>query len=208
MGSFIDWRYDDQTASKIANISIRLGNDICCLGTPSVYRELINSNKNIFLIDKNPFICDFFRNYNAEKIINIDVMSINSIIRKYDVIIMDPPWYLSYIRSWLSKALDMIKEVEFSFFKKNDADIILFGSRARGDYSRISDIDIAIKFKNNTIDKKKKFVLLKDKLENLNIPYKIDLLDLDKVSLEMKEIILKEGIVLKPKKRWFLWNKN
>jgi len=104
-----DWRYDDQTASKIANFSIKLGNDICCLGTPSVYRELINSNKHIFLIDKNPFICDFFKNYNAGQIINIDIMSINSIIRKYDVIIMDPPWYLSYIRSWLSKALDMVR---------------------------------------------------------------------------------------------------
>lgn len=63
----------------------------------------------------------------------------------------------------------------------------IFGSRAKGNYKDGSDIDIAIKGNNLTF---KDILTCTSKLEDLNIPYKIDLLDYHKI----KEPALKEHI--------------
>ncbi|OIJ22334.1 nucleotidyltransferase [Anaerobacillus alkalidiazotrophicus] len=68
--------------------------------------------------------------------------------------------------------------------------VILFGSRARGDYKLASDIDMAIKFRNDH----EKFYSIKEKLSQLNIIYTFDLLDYDKISNEkLKKYIDTEG---------------
>lgn len=73
--------------------------------------------------------------------------------------------------------------------------IVIFGSRAKGNSSRVSDIDIAIFSKEWTSTD---INLAKDRLENeVMTPLKIDLLNyygLTKKSL--KENILKEGIII------------
>ncbi len=63
----------------------------------------------------------------------------------------------------------------------------IFGSRAKGNYKDGSDIDIAIKGDDLTF---KDILHCTGKLEELNIPYKIDLLDYDKI----KEPALKDHI--------------
>jgi uncharacterized protein len=73
-----------------------------------------------------------------------------------------------------------------------DAKIILFGSRARGDDSHGSDVDIAL-----DAGRKIEFVAVgevRDVLEATNIPYKVDVLDFYSVSKDMQEMISKEGI--------------
>ena len=68
--------------------------------------------------------------------------------------------------------------------------VILFGSRARGDYKKTSDIDLAVKF--NDSDKK---LLLIHKLEEINCILKIDVLNIEKISKkELKANIQNEGI--------------
>ena len=68
--------------------------------------------------------------------------------------------------------------------------VILFGSRARGDYKKTSDIDLAVKF--NASDKK---LLLIHKLEEINCILKIDVLNIEKISKkELKANIQNEGI--------------
>lgn len=89
-----------------------------------------------------------------------------------------------------------LKKIVLTVLKDEPAKVILFGSRARGDHNACSDIDIGILFQNKNADKKK-FILLKDKLENINIPYKIDLVDMDTVPNTMKKIILKDGKIWK-----------
>lgn len=70
--------------------------------------------------------------------------------------------------------------------------VVLFGSRARGDYKQTSDIDLAVTFKE--IDKK---LLLIHKLEEINCILKFDVLNIEKISKkELKENIQKEGIVI------------
>jgi len=71
--------------------------------------------------------------------------------------------------------------------------VIIFGSRARGDYRKTSDIDLAIVFrKNNSMIYK----ILED-LETKNIIYTFDAIDFDKVTNErLKNYILKEGKII------------
>ncbi len=75
--------------------------------------------------------------------------------------------------------------------RKYDIDkVILFGSRARGDYSRASDIDLAVCGGNIS-----RFAL--DVEEETTTPLKYDVVDLDgAVQKELREAIEAEGKVL------------
>lgn len=71
--------------------------------------------------------------------------------------------------------------------------IILFGSRARGDFSEKSDFDIAIF---GELDSKTAFEIT-DAVEEWNFPYKIDLVFFNKIKNEaFKQNILKEGEII------------
>lgn len=68
--------------------------------------------------------------------------------------------------------------------------VILFGSRARGDYRRASDIDLAVSGGDIT-----SFALDVD--EETSTPLKYDVVDIDRrIQPELLEAIEKEGIVL------------
>lgn len=76
-----------------------------------------------------------------------------------------------------------------------DTKIILYGSRARGDNTRTSDIDVAL-------DAGKKLDTLavseaRSMLSESYIPYKIDLVDVHNIPQDMKKKVLKDGIVWK-----------
>lgn len=71
--------------------------------------------------------------------------------------------------------------------------IYLFGSRARKTHAVASDIDLAI-------DSGKKIDLkvvgrIKNEINNLNVPFFIDIVDLCRISEEMKNQILKDGLL-------------
>ena len=92
-------------------------------------------------------------------------------------------------------SLSQVKEIVLDAFKDEDVKVILFGSAARGDAHRFSDIDIAILPK--TKYNKTKVILLKEEIENLNIPYSVDLVDISKVSSAFREKVLREGEIWK-----------
>jgi len=88
------------------------------------------------------------------------------------------------------KSLNLILEV----LKKNlnsQAKVYLFGSSVKGDYKKFSDIDIAIENGD-----KKAITNIRYQIENLNIPYKVEIIDLSKVSKEFKKEILKTGVLI------------
>jgi predicted nucleotidyltransferase len=73
-----------------------------------------------------------------------------------------------------------------------EATIYLFGSRARGTHTPSSDIDIAI-----NLNRKMTFEeigIARNIIEGLNIPQKVDIVDINNVSESMKDQILKDGI--------------
>ncbi|MBK9295101.1 MAG: nucleotidyltransferase domain-containing protein [Oligoflexia bacterium] len=72
--------------------------------------------------------------------------------------------------------------------------IILFGSRARGDFRENSDFDFAIEWENGN---EKKILELKASLDETPFTlHKIDLLDLNKAGNDYLEEIKKEGKIL------------
>ena len=76
-----------------------------------------------------------------------------------------------------------------------EAKIYLFGSRARGTASAFSDIDIALDTK--TIIDRLRMSEAIAMLNESNIPYKIDVVDVYEVPEAMRSQIYKEGILWK-----------
>ena len=89
---------------------------------------------------------------------------------------------------------DSIIKIITAFYP--DARIYLFGSYARGKERQGSDIDIAIDV-GNQLDLHE-WQFLWNLLDALPTAQKIDLVDLQRIPEDMKESILKEGILWKP----------
>lgn len=86
--------------------------------------------------------------------------------------------------------IEILRALDYHFPGKKK--IILFGSRARGTNKIGSDVDIAI-------DKGKSIALhemarARITLENLIIPFTIDLVDMQTIPQELKQTILEEGV--------------
>jgi len=94
-----------------------------------------------------------------------------------------------------NKYLEEVKKIVLDFLKDENVKIFLFGSRARDDFSPSSDVDIGIipKDKFNKI----KLTLLKEYLENSNVPYKVEIVDFSNLSDSFKEEALKDAIIWK-----------
>ena len=88
-----------------------------------------------------------------------------------------------------------VKVAVLQAFEDEDVKIVLFGSRARGNAHCTSDIDIGI-LAHSSYDRKKITALRAD-LEEMNIPYTVDLVDLSAVSEEFRKKVLDEGDIWK-----------
>lgn len=76
-----------------------------------------------------------------------------------------------------------------------EAIIYLFGSRARGDYTERSDIDIAIDIgKRLPLTERAQIINM---IDALNIPQRVEIIDFQTIPHEMKDNIIKEGILWK-----------
>ncbi len=87
------------------------------------------------------------------------------------------------------KKIDLIVDELKKYSPKK---IILFGSRARGDNLKNSDIDIAVELDLSFREKRK----LKEKIDLIAGLYSVDLVFFDEMSDEFKRKVLKEGIKL------------
>lgn len=88
------------------------------------------------------------------------------------------------------RELDEIKVLYYLFPEIDE--IVIFGSRARGDYSRVSDIDIAIKG-----DVDKIMYKIRDYFEESSIIYTVDVVNYISISnQDFKENIDNEGIIV------------
>ena len=92
------------------------------------------------------------------------------------------------------EAIRTLRELIESVIEDEGVVVYLFGSRATGSATPVSDIDIGIAFRGRA--SRISIPLLKEKIENSNIPYKVDIVDLSQVSREFRERVLREGKVL------------
>ncbi|MCX3066769.1 nucleotidyltransferase domain-containing protein [Cetobacterium somerae] len=88
------------------------------------------------------------------------------------------------------RELDEIKVLYYLFPEIDE--IVIFGSRARGDYNKVSDIDIAIKG-----DVDKIMYKIRDYFEESSIIYTVDVVNYISISnQDFKENIDNEGIIV------------
>jgi len=91
-------------------------------------------------------------------------------------------------------SLERLKNIARDLFKGEHVTVILFGSRARGDYFETSDMDIGILPRKEI--NRGKIALLRERIENSNIPYKVDVVDLSQASKEFTDNVLEEGVII------------
>ena len=68
-----------------------------------------------------------------------------------------------------------------------DCEVLVFGSRLKGTNKPFSDLDLAF-ICNDKLDLKK-FSILKLKFEESDLPYRVDIIDYNRVSKEFKKLI-------------------
>jgi len=88
---------------------------------------------------------------------------------------------------------DILRALDYHFPQKKK--VILFGSRAQGTYKPGSDIDIAIDIGEPI--KLHEMARTRITLENLSVPFEVDIVDMHSIPEELKKVILNEGIVWK-----------
>jgi len=88
-----------------------------------------------------------------------------------------------------------LKKLVLGLLRDEPLKVVVFGSRARQDNQPASDVDIGI-IPRGKIDKGK-IAELRYKIEGLNIPYKVELVDLSQTSDSFKKEAMKEVVVWK-----------
>ncbi|WP_145523927.1 nucleotidyltransferase family protein [Virgibacillus sp. SK37] len=86
-----------------------------------------------------------------------------------------------------------LKQIVLETLKDVPVSIYLFGSWARNEEKRTSDIDIALRPQKEI--PMKEWVELRERIEESTVPYKVDLVDLSKANSNIVEKVGKEGIV-------------
>ena len=95
-----------------------------------------------------------------------------------------------------NKMIDEVKRVVLDMLGSEPVKIVLFGSRTSKRHNRFSDIDIGV-LPGSSGFNSIKLVLLREKLENINIPYKVDVVNLSRTTDKFRETALKNSVVWK-----------
>ena len=91
-------------------------------------------------------------------------------------------------------SLELLNDIAKDVFKGENVMVILFGSRARGDYFETSDVDVGVLAKGQV--NKSKITLFRERIEDSNIPYKVDVVDLSQTSKEFADKVFKEKLLI------------
>ena len=97
-----------------------------------------------------------------------------------------------------NKYIERLKKLTLASLEGEKVKIVLFGSRARQEHRSTSDVDIGL-IPYEAVNKKK-LASLKDKVEELNIPYKVEIVDFSQVSADFKNEAMRGAVI------WKDWN--
>lgn len=96
------------------------------------------------------------------------------------------------LTSAANKYLEMIKRVILADVEDQDVAVGLFGSMAAGPVRQSSDVDVAIVPRDGWDHTR--LSLLREKLESLNVPYKVEIVDFSTVSEKFRREALKNVV--------------
>jgi len=103
-----DWRFSDATASQIVDLLETMTGSVLCLGTPTVFQLLRRSGKDVVLIDRNPW---YEKHFHPSSVHRLDLLVDSPPPgRLFDVILMDPPWYLDHMLWWFAWASQLLSK--------------------------------------------------------------------------------------------------
>ena len=88
-----------------------------------------------------------------------------------------------------------LKEAVVDFLKDENITVFLFGSRARGDGAVASDVDIGVVPGEGF--RRERLTLLREFIENTNVPYKVEIVDFSEVSEQFRREALKDAVTWK-----------
>lgn len=94
-----------------------------------------------------------------------------------------------------NKNLLKLKELIIDSLKNEKVTVLLFGSRARKENLPFSDIDIGIMPQGKWDEIK--LAILREKIEDSAIPYKVDIVNLSEVSQDFRKQVLKDAVIWK-----------
>jgi uncharacterized protein len=91
------------------------------------------------------------------------------------------------------KALEEVRRIVLDAVGERNGKVYLFGSWARREATRLSDIDVAIEpsvpLPRGTLAR------LRERLEESHVPYRVDVVDLTRTSPEFRQRVLTEGVL-------------
>ena len=93
-----------------------------------------------------------------------------------------------------SKYIEIIQNMFSEQLKTENYDLYVFGSRSKNNNGKYSDIDIS--FQGQNILSLKEILTLKHEFEYSEIPYKIDIIDLNSCNSEFLEMIQDDLILI------------
>ena len=105
-----EWRFSSETIEVLGEYVRNRGTVIACLGTPTLYAHLLRRGANVTLIDRNPLLEDALpRKSNGRFVLHdLNAEGIPS-LGTFDVLVMDPPWYLSHFQRWVGESMRMAR---------------------------------------------------------------------------------------------------
>jgi len=92
-----------------------------------------------------------------------------------------------------TKALEEVRRIVLDALGEKNAQVYLFGSWARGEATRLSDIDVAID-PHATLPRGT-LARLRERLEESHVPYHVDVVDLTRTAPEFRHRVLAEGVL-------------
>lgn len=92
-----------------------------------------------------------------------------------------------------TRALEQVRRIVLDVVNKNNAKVYLFGSWARGEATRLSDIDVAID--PQVALPRGTLAHLRERLEESHVPYRVDVVDLTRTSPEFRQRVMTEGVL-------------
>ncbi|EGR0198338.1 dGTP triphosphohydrolase [Vibrio alginolyticus] len=107
------WWYTLESQESMANrlLDIHGAHDIACLGTPTLAATIASYSKNVTLLDIDEDVISLFNSVfsNGSK---AEVHDVNHKLsepyeKKYDCIAIDPPWYPSEFKKFISRAIEL-----------------------------------------------------------------------------------------------------
>ena len=102
-----EWRFAATAADALATDIAAYPGRIACFGTPGVFWRLARSAREVVLYDRNPKIRQCLEASIAGTSGRIEIVDLNAacpVSNGYEIVLMDPPWYLNQFDMWLRHA--------------------------------------------------------------------------------------------------------